>query len=270
MHAGEEVGVDDLLAGGIDDALLVGFSGVTFLAGGEARAEIGEVGAHRLRCQHRGAVRDRAREQDAAIVELAHFRYQGERRQRAGMPARAVADQDQPVDARLQGALGMLHVGDVMEHQAAVAVGRRHDIIGRAQRGDLNRHLVFLAEVDVVLQPVVGAVHDLVDGKGRHLLVGILGLMLGEFRRNALQPLFEHFLGPRVQRREGADDACLALFDHQVGIGHDEQWRTDHRNREIVAQQSRKSHRFTPWKIVAVSIAYFRSSYAPPFSRARL
>ena len=52
------------------------------LAGDEARADIGEVGAHGLRGQHRGAVGDGAREQQAAVVELAHFGNQREGRQR--------------------------------------------------------------------------------------------------------------------------------------------------------------------------------------------
>ncbi len=244
VHAGEEVGVDDLLAGRFDDALLVALGRVGFLAGDEARADIGEVGADGLRGQHRGAVGDGAREQQAAVVELAHFGNQREGRQASGVPAGAGADQDQAVDARLQRALGMGDVGDVMEHQAAVALGRLHHVVGRAQRGDLDRHLVFLAEVDVVLQAVVGTVHDLVDGERRHLAVGMLLLVFAQLRGDALQPGLEHFLGPRIQRREGADDARLALLDHQVGIGDDEQRRADHRDREVVAQQSRKGHGF--------------------------
>jgi hypothetical protein len=167
------------------------------------------------------------------------------------MAARAGADQDQPVDAGLQRALGVLDVGHVVEHQAAVAPRRDDHVVGRAQRGDLDRHLVLLAKIDVVLQPIVGAVHDLVDREGRHPLLGMPGLVLGKFRGDALQPLLEHLLGPGIERREGADDARLALLDHQVGVGDDEQRRADRRNREGIAQQSGKSH----W-----SFSYFISS----------
>ena len=98
------------------------------------------------------------------------------------MAAGAGTDQDQPVDAGLQGALGVGDVGHVVEHQAAVALGRLHHVVGCAQRGDLDRHVVLLAEVDVVLQAVVGAVHDLVDREGRHLLLGMLLLVLAQLR----------------------------------------------------------------------------------------
>jgi hypothetical protein len=131
-----------------------------------------------------------------------------------------------------------------MEHQAAVAPGRLDHVVGRAQRGDLDRHLVFLAEVDVVLQAVVGAVHDLVDRERRHLPVRVFLLVLAQLHGDALQPGFEHLLRPRIERRKGADDAGLALLDHQVGIGDDEQRRSDRRDREAVAQQSGEGHRF--------------------------
>jgi hypothetical protein len=70
----------------------------------------------------------------------------------------------------------------------------------------------------------------------------MLAPILGEFRRDALQPGLQHLLGARIQRREGAHDARLALLDHQVGIGDDEQRCADHGNRQAVAQQSGKSH----------------------------
>ena len=110
------------------------------------------------------------------------------------MAAGPGADQDQSVDACLQRALGVGDVGHVVKHKAAVGVCRFHHVVGRAQRGDLDRHLVLLAEVDIVLQPVVRAVHDLVDGEGRDFLLGMLGLVLGQLRGDALQPFLEHFL----------------------------------------------------------------------------
>ncbi len=87
--------------------------------------------------------------------------------------------------------------------------------------------LYFSQKLDVVLQPVVGAVRDLVDREGRHFLLGMLGLVLSQLAGDALQPFLEHFLRPRVQRRERADDAGLALLDPQVRIGDDEQRRSD-------------------------------------------
>ncbi len=49
-------------------------------------------------------------------------------------------------------------------------------------------------------------------------------LVIGaELLGDALQPVLQHRAGPGVQRREGADDAGLALGDDEVRVRHDEQ-----------------------------------------------
>ena len=60
------------------------------------------------------------------------------------MTAGACGHQNQPVDAHAQGFLGMANVGDVMEDQAAVAVGRldNHRIgLTPEHRGPLQPHI---------------------------------------------------------------------------------------------------------------------------------
>ena len=149
----------------VDQRLLVRVAGVRFLGGDEARAHVCEVRAHCLRGENRRAVGDRTRQDHRAVVELAHLREQRERRERAGVSACTCAHEDQPVDARLQRALGMLHVGHVVIHEPAVRMRRLHDLVRRAQAGDLDRHAILLAQRDVAREPVVRCVHDLVDGE---------------------------------------------------------------------------------------------------------
>jgi hypothetical protein len=50
----------------------------------------------------------------------------------------------------------------------------------------------------------------------------------GEFLLDPMEPLVEQFRRPRIQRRERADHARLALRDHQIRHRNDEERRTDH------------------------------------------
>ena len=98
------------------------------------------------------------------------------------------------------------------------------------------------ADFHIVLQAIVGAVHDLVDGEGRDPTVGVGLLIGGQFGLDLDDPLLEQFLGPRIERREGADDARLALRDHQFGYRHDEQRRPDGRQRQATLQNGWHGH----------------------------
>ena len=56
------------------------------------------------------------------------------------------------------------------------------------------------------------------------------------------QPLVELFDGAGVQRGERADDAGLALGDHEFRPGDDEQRRADHRQFERIGKRSGQRH----------------------------
>src|SRR6266852_4355647 len=112
------------------------------------------------------------------------------------MAAGAGADQYQPVDALLQRLLGVAHADDVVQHDATIGTRRLHHFRRRAQRGDHDGHLVLDADRNVVRQAVVGRMHDLVDGEGRHLLLGVRALICRELALDAEDPLFEQLLGP--------------------------------------------------------------------------
>ena len=96
-----------------------------------------------------------------------------------------------------------------MQYDAAIGMDRVIDLRHRAQRRDDDRRLVFHAHPQVVLQPLVRHVHDLVDREGGRRLVRVLGVVVGQFLGDLCQPLVELGFRPRVERRKRADDAAL-------------------------------------------------------------
>ena len=67
------------------------------------------------------------------------------------MAASASADQNQSVDARLNGFARMLDVDHIVKDQAAIAVDRANYVIRCAQTGDDDRHLVLHTHFYIVL-----------------------------------------------------------------------------------------------------------------------
>ncbi len=201
----------------------------------EARADVGEVRAHGLRSEDGVARGDGTRQRDRPVEDAPHLAHQRERRQRTGMATRAGGHQDQPVDPRLQRLLGVAQVDHVVQHDAAVAVHRVENLPDRrAQRGDEDRHLVLDAGGHVLLQPRVGDVHDLVDRQRPDHGVRMRGAVGGEVGLDLREPVVQHFGGARVERRERAHDAGLALRQHQLRIADDEHRRADHRQRQVL------------------------------------
>jgi len=241
-HAGEQVGVDDVLGRGLDDHPLVGLVGACFLRGDECRPDVGEVGADRLRGQHRAAGGDRARQQQRPVEPVADLLHECERRQATGVAACAGCDRNQAVGALVDRLVRERVVDDVVQHDAAVAVDRVVDFDPRTQRRDHDRHAVLHAQRKVVVEPVVRAVHDLVDRERRCGPVGMAAVVLGELAGDPLQPRFELLGRPCVERRERPDDTGLALGDDQVGVRDDEQRRADDRQPQRVLQDRGQAH----------------------------
>ena len=101
------------------------------------------------------------------------------------------------------------------------------DVGARAQRGDDDGHLVLRADLHVVLEAVVALVHDLVDRERRGRRLGMRLVVRGERLGDLGQPVVEQLGRARVERGHRADDAGLALRDHQLGVADDEQRRAD-------------------------------------------
>ena len=210
--------------------------------GDEGRADIGKVGAEHPRRADGAAVADRARQRDRPVEPLPGLGHERERRYLAGMAAGAGRYQDQPVGALLDRLVREFLVDHVVKNDAAPAMRGLIEFLARAERGDDHRHLVLLAKREILIEPVVRPMHDLVHRERRRQPVGMRLVVRGEFFLDPHQPLVEQRRRTRVQRRKRSDDTRLALRDHQIGHGNDEQRRTDHGNRQTALEQGRHGH----------------------------
>ena len=135
-----------------------------------------------------------------------------------GMPACARSDGDKAVGALINGLLAKRVVNDVMQDDAAIGVNGLIDIHPRAQRGDHHRYLVLNAQGQILLEPVIALVDDLIDRERRRRRIGMGAIIGRQFFGDLGQPLIQLRDRPGVQRREGSHYARLALRDHQFRI----------------------------------------------------
>jgi hypothetical protein len=83
------------------------------------------------------------------------------------MAARPGCDGDETVRALLDGLPGEGLVDDVVQRYAAPRMGGLVQLDPCPERRDDDRHPVAPADLEVVLEPRIGPVHDLIDGEGR-------------------------------------------------------------------------------------------------------
>ena len=129
-HAGEPLGQHDVPLAGRDDRLLVGLARAALRRRDEARPELSARVAERERPHEVPLVADAARAQhrQAEARELVEQRL---RRAWPRVPARAVVDRHQAVDAGVPALLGPLALGHVVVDDAA----RRGRTRSTTQRG---------------------------------------------------------------------------------------------------------------------------------------
>jgi hypothetical protein len=178
----------------------------------------------------------------APIEPLPGFRHEREWRYLAGMAARAGGHQDQAVGALLDRLVREFLVDDVVKNDAAPAMRGLIEFLARAERCDDHRHLVLFAKRQIMIEPVVRPMHDLVYRERCCEPPGIGLVVRGQFLLDPRQPLVEQRRRPCVQRRKRSHDSRFALRDHQIGHGNDEQRRSDHRYRQTALEQGRHGH----------------------------
>jgi len=127
----------------------------------------------------------------------------------------------------------MAQIRDVVEDESPIAVHVLDDGTRGLERRDDDRHLVPHANLDVVGEPVIRFVHDLIDRKRRDAPRRIRGSRRRERGLDPEDPGFELFLRPRVERRKGTHDPAETLRDDEIRVRDDEQRRPDHRQREM-------------------------------------
>ena len=175
-HAGEAVGIDDILDAAIDDHLLVGVLRIQLAGRQETRAHVSEVGAEHLGGADLMAVADAAAKHQAAVPKLANLAHQRKCALVGGVAAGAAADADQSVGAALDRFAGMQRIDDIAEYDAAIAVHRLDGAARIAETGNDQRHLVRDDDLKVGLVARVGAMHDKIDGVRRNLGGGCASL----------------------------------------------------------------------------------------------
>src|ERR1019366_7161092 len=104
-----------------------------------------------------------------------------ERRYFAGMAARACGYQDQTVRALLDRLVREFLVDHIVKNDAAPAMRGLIEFLARAERRDDHRHLVLLAKREILFEPVVRSMHDLIHRERRRQPVGMRLVMRGEF-----------------------------------------------------------------------------------------
>jgi hypothetical protein len=157
-------------------------------------------------------------------------------------------DKDQAIGAFLDRLVGEFLVDHVVKNDAAPAVGCLVELLARAKRSDDDRHLVLFAERQIMVEPVVGTMHDLVDGERGRRRIGMGGIMRCKFGGNPRQPLIEQVRRTRIQGGKRSDDSGLALSDHEIRDRNDEQRRADYRNRQATLEQGRHGHQSKSFK----------------------
>ncbi len=186
------------------------------------------------RGQDRAARRDRPRQRERAVEELADLADERERRQHPRVAAGAGRDEDQSVDAGVERLLRVTDADDVVEDDAAVRMDRvEHRPVRRAQARDHDRHAMLDAYLDVVHQPIVRRVDDLVDRVRRDRPIRMRGPMRRERVLDPTQPARQLVRRSRVERGERADDAGLALRDDELGAARDEHRGADDRQAQV-------------------------------------
>ncbi len=113
-------------------------------------------------------------------------------------------------------------IDHIVQHHATVAVNRCVQLGSCAQRRDHQGNFVLDTQGHVLLQAIVGLMHDLIDRKGRRRPLRV-GLIPGLKRLADLhEPSLEHFNRPCVERGERSNHTGCALGNHQIGVRHDE------------------------------------------------
>jgi len=153
------------------------------------------------------------------------------------MASRSSGDSYQAVGPLLHRLLCKLVVDHVVKHRAPVAVHRLVHIFPGAERRDDEGHLVSHASFEVVLEPIVGAVHDLINGKRGRRPVGVCLIVLLQLRLDLCQPLVQLLFWAGIQGGEGADNPCLALRDDERRVGDDEERGPDDRYTQTALQR---------------------------------
>ena len=139
------------------------------------------------------------------------------------MPTRTGCHSNQSISALFYGLLGKAVVDDIVDNDTAIGMDSFVYINSCAERCYDDGNFVLHAQFNILHQPVIGLVNDLVDSKRSCRFVWISLIIGVQFPGNTLQPLFQYFYRARVESWKRSDDTGFTLRDDQVWIGNNEQ-----------------------------------------------
>ncbi len=116
------------------------------------------------------------------------------------MATGACGDGDQAIGALLDRLSREAVVDDIVQNDAAVGVDSIVHLGPSAKGRDDDRDFVFDTGCQVLFEPRVGPVHDLVDGERRNWQVGIRIAEVGELLLDAVEPIAQRRCGASVER----------------------------------------------------------------------
>ena len=119
----------------------------------------------------------------------------------ARVATRTSRNRDQPVCTLPDGGTGMAVIDDIVQDDAAIGMDGGIDFRHGAKRRDDNRYLIFDAEAEIMLQPPVRHVDDLVDGKGGGRAIRMAAVVVGKRLGDLRQPFVELRFRPGIERR---------------------------------------------------------------------
>jgi|GEM_PF-6847755 len=93
---------------------------------------------------------------------------------------------------------------------------------------------MFHADFDIMLQTLIGLVHDLIHRNRTRLRAGIGFLEACQILPDFGQPGIQHLGRTRIQRGKGTDNAGLALRLDQFRAAGDEHRRGNHRQLQVL------------------------------------
>ena len=115
------------------------------------------------------------------------------------MSSGSCGNTDKTVGAFFNRFFGESVIDNVVQADAAVRVYGIEYFRPGTQRSNDHGNFMLNAHLHIMHQPVVRAVNNLIYGERRGGLIGIGGIILGQFCLDASEPLVEFFRRPRVQ-----------------------------------------------------------------------
>ena len=125
---------------------------------------------------------------------------------------------DKPIGTFGHRFLGKFIVNNVVQHYSTIGMYGFIDELFGTEGRDHYGHLPLYAHLNIVLEAIIGGMHNLIHCKWRRGCIRIFRIILRQLSGNLFQPAIQLFRGTRIQRRELTYNTSLTLGNHQIGV----------------------------------------------------